>query len=81
MNNESRQVVVYWDTLAVLSSLFSDDRSPQAQYWINQDGFHFLSTLTYAEICAVIARMQEERRVVGFESDRGSVFDSLHSDE
>jgi predicted nucleic acid-binding protein len=47
----------------VLSALFTDDHSPQAQYWINQDGFHFLSTLTYAETCAVIARMQRERRV------------------
>jgi predicted nucleic acid-binding protein len=63
MNNESRQIVVYWDTSAVLSSLFTDDHSPQAQYWINQDGFHFLSTLTYAETCAVIARMQRKRRV------------------
>lgn len=63
MNTESRQIVVYWDTSAVLSSLFSDDHSPQAQYWINQDGFHFLSTLTYAETCAVIARMQKERMV------------------
>jgi uncharacterized protein with PIN domain len=63
MNNESQQIVVYWDTSAVLASLFTDDHSPQAQYWINQDGFHFLSTLTYAETCAVIARMQRERRV------------------
>lgn len=63
MNNESRQVVVYWDTSAVLSSLFTDDHSPQAQYWINQDGFHFLSTLTHAETCAVIARMQREWRI------------------
>jgi predicted nucleic acid-binding protein len=68
MNNESQQIVVYWDTSAVLSSLFTDDHSPQAQYWINQDGFHFLSTLTYAEACAVIARMQRERRVAKIEA-------------
>ena len=63
MNGESEAIVVYWDTSAVLSSLFTDDHSSQAQYWANRDGFHFLSTLTYAETCAVIARMQRERRV------------------
>ncbi len=64
MNNESEAIVVYWETSAVLSSLFTDVHSPQAQYWANRDGFHFLSTLTYAETCAVVARMQRERRVV-----------------
>jgi predicted nucleic acid-binding protein len=63
MKSESEAIVVYWDTSAVLSSLFADDNSPQAQYWANRDGFHFLSTLTYAETCAVIARMRRERRV------------------
>jgi predicted nucleic acid-binding protein len=63
MNNEREAIVVYWDTSAVLSSLFADIHSPQAQYWANRDGFHFLSTLTYAETCAVVARMQRERRV------------------
>jgi len=63
MKSESEEVVVYWDTSAVLSSLFTDDHSYEAQHWANRDGFHFLSTLTYAETCAVIARMQRERRV------------------
>lgn len=63
MNSETEAIVVYWDTSAVLAALFMDDHSSQAQYWANRDGFHFLSTLTYAETCAVIARMQRERRV------------------
>ena len=63
MKTESEAIVVYWDTSAVLSSLFTDDHSPLAQYWANRDGFHFLSTLTYAETFAVIARMLRERRV------------------
>lgn len=63
MNAGSEAVVVYWDTSAVLSSLFTDVHSPQARYWANRDGFHFLSTLTYAETCGVVARMQRERRV------------------
>jgi len=37
MNNESEAIVVYWDTSAVLSSLFADVHSPQAQYWANRD--------------------------------------------
>lgn len=63
MNTGSEEIVVYWDTSAVLSSLFTDVYSPQAQYWANRNGFHFLSTLTYAETCAVVARMQRERKV------------------
>lgn len=63
MKAESEEIVVYWHTSAVLSSLFLDDRTRQAQYWANRDGFHFLSTLTCAETHAAIARMQKERRV------------------
>jgi predicted nucleic acid-binding protein len=65
MNIESEAIVVYWDTSAVLSSLFTDDHSPQAQHWAGLNGFHFLSTLTYAETCAVIAGLERERRVAG----------------
>ncbi len=63
MNNESEDIVVYWDTSAVLSLLFANDHSPEAQNWANHQGFHFLSTLAYAETCAVIARAKRERRV------------------
>ena len=55
--------MVYWDTSAVLSSLFTDDHSLLAQYRANRDGFHFLSTMAYAETCAVIAGMLRERRI------------------
>ena len=50
---------------AVLSSLFTDVHSPQAQYWANRDGFHLLSTLAHAETCAVVARMRIERKIAG----------------
>lgn len=69
MDSESEAIVVYWDTSAVLSSLFTDKHSARAQYWANRDGFHFLSTLTYAETCAVIARMRRERRVAEIVAD------------
>jgi len=69
MKSESKELVVYWDTSAVLSSLFTDAHSRQAQYWANRDGFHFLSTLTHAETHAVIARMRRERRVAEIVAD------------
>lgn len=53
----------------MLSSLFSDNHSAQALDWANSDGFHFLSSLTYAETCAVIARMRRERKVAELLAD------------
>jgi predicted nucleic acid-binding protein len=76
MKSESEASVVYWDTSAVLSSLFTDDHSPRAQYWANRDGFHFLSTLTYAETCAVIAKMRRERMVA--EIVAGAAMEAFH---
>ena len=52
---------IYWDASAVLSVLFRDSFTDDAQMWAQKKGFHFMSTLTYAETCAVIARMQRER--------------------
>jgi len=63
MATEDKAVAVYWDTSAVLSALFSDSHSPHAQGWAKRQGFHLLSTLAYAETCAVIARMRRERKL------------------
>ncbi|MDO9530098.1 MAG: type II toxin-antitoxin system VapC family toxin [Syntrophales bacterium] len=52
--------VIYWDTSAILSVLFKDRHSNTAQKWVHEEGVHFISTLAYAEACAVIARMQRE---------------------
>jgi len=52
--------VIYWDTSAILSVLFKDRHSDTAQRWVHKEGVHFISTLAYAEACAVIARMQRE---------------------
>lgn len=55
-------VVVYWDASAILSALFSDRHSDRAQKWVHRkECTHLMSTLAYAETCAVIARMQRER--------------------
>jgi len=53
--------VIYWDSSAVLSALFSDTNSKAAQKWLGAKGVHFVSTLTFAEVSAVIHRMQRER--------------------
>lgn len=53
--------VIYWDASAILSALFKDSHSDDALKRANEDGVHLISSLAYAETCAVIARMQRER--------------------
>jgi len=54
--------VIYWDASAILSALFKDRHSDEAQKWAHQEeSIHLISTLVYAETCAVIARMERER--------------------
>jgi predicted nucleic acid-binding protein len=54
-------VAIYWDASAILSALFKDSHSESAIAWADSEGVHFISTLAYAEVCAVIARMKIER--------------------
>ena len=53
--------VIYWDASAVLSALFTDRYSQDATKWSNAEGVHFISTLTFTEVTAVISRMKRER--------------------
>jgi len=53
--------VIYWDSSAVLSALFTDTHSKTAKKWSTAEGVHFISTLTIAEVTAVISRMKRER--------------------
>jgi predicted nucleic acid-binding protein len=53
--------VLYWDASALLSALFSDRHSKIAKKWADTEGVHFVSSLSYAEVCAVIARLRRER--------------------
>ena len=55
--------VIYWDSSAVLSALFTDSNSRSAQKWSGAKGVHFVSTLTFAEVSAVIHRMQREHLI------------------
>jgi len=55
--------VVYWDASAIVSALFKDKYSDRAQEWANKEGVHLVSTLAYAETCAVCARMKKQHLV------------------
>lgn len=55
--------VVYWDASAVLARLFAEENSPEAERWTHTPGVHYVSSLGYAEIQAVIGRVQRERRL------------------
>ncbi|HXZ37620.1 MAG TPA: type II toxin-antitoxin system VapC family toxin [Thermodesulfobacteriota bacterium] len=52
---------IYWDGSAVLSALVKDSHSDAALNWIQKEGLHFVSTLAYAEVFAVLDRMERER--------------------
>ncbi|MBI5550520.1 MAG: type II toxin-antitoxin system VapC family toxin [Desulfobacterales bacterium] len=52
--------VIYWDTSAIVSVLFKDDHSERAHLWAGQEGIHLISSLGYAEACAVLSRIQRE---------------------
>lgn len=56
----NHDLVLYWDTSAILSALFEDSHSDKAQKWAKTSGFHLMSTLAHAEACAVIVRMERE---------------------
>ena len=58
---EAEAQVTYWDSSAILSTLFRDGHSEQAQEWSRSEGVHLLSSLAHAETCAVIARMRRDR--------------------
>jgi predicted nucleic acid-binding protein len=54
--------VIYWDASAILSALFTDMHSDEAQRWARyRESMHLISSLAYAETCAVISRIQRER--------------------
>ncbi|TMI90370.1 MAG: type II toxin-antitoxin system VapC family toxin [Bacillati bacterium ANGP1] len=52
---------IYWDSSAVLSALLQDQHSKDAVVRSHNDGLHLLSSLTWAETHAVLARIERER--------------------
>ncbi len=75
LNAPDPKVVIYWDASAVLSALFLDMHSKEAIAWLQKPGFHLLSSLAWAEVQAVIARVQREKALAGIliEAARKSV--------
>ena len=59
MDNDPK--VIYWDASAILSVLFKDSHSNTAVKWVTTEAVHFITTLAYAEVCAVISRMRREK--------------------
>ncbi len=52
--------VIYWDASAILSVLFADSHSEPARKLVHSKGIHLMSTLSHAEVCAVMARFERE---------------------
>jgi predicted nucleic acid-binding protein len=50
--------VVYWDASAILSTLINDLHSARATATARRRGTHLVATLAYAEVAAVIARLE-----------------------
>lgn len=61
---EDTPPVIYWDSSAILSALFEDSHSNVATSWSRLKTDHLISTLAYAETCAVVSRMKREKVVM-----------------
>lgn len=55
--------VVYWDSSGILSVFFEDAHSKKVLAWLKKKGIHLISSLGYAEVCAVISRLRREKLV------------------
>lgn len=60
---EASAPVVYWDASAVLSALIRDTHSARASSVARRAGTHLMSTLAYAEVAAVIARLERKQEL------------------
>lgn len=56
--------VIYWDASAILSVIFKDEHSDIARKLAEREAVHFISTLAYSEVCAVISRLKREKILV-----------------
>lgn len=55
-----QDLAIYWDSSAVLSALLVDLHSNNALSWAKRPVPHLLSSLGYAEVVAVLGRMQQQ---------------------
>jgi predicted nucleic acid-binding protein len=73
---KGKELYLYWDASAVLSTLVKDSHSEGALKWSRKEGLHLVSTLAYAEVIAVLDRMERERILTGVLAR--SAFQALH---
>ncbi|HZB97495.1 MAG TPA: type II toxin-antitoxin system VapC family toxin [Candidatus Sulfotelmatobacter sp.] len=66
---EPARPVIYWDASAVLSVLIRDAHSTSASAMARRALTHLISTLAYAEVIAVIARLERNRDVATLLAD------------
>jgi len=59
----------YWDTSAAVSALVPDEYSEVAVAHVQSNAAHLLSSLTWAEVHAVIGRMERQRKISDLLSD------------
>lgn len=69
--------VIYWDSTALLSYLFKDNRSNQVIEKSRQKGVHLLTTLAIAEVYTEISRIRRENLLSDILID--SLFELLES--
>lgn len=60
---DARAPVVYWDASAILSVLIRDAHSTRATAAARRTVTHLMSTLAYAEVAAVLARLERDREL------------------
>ena len=53
--------VIYWDASAILSVIFKDKHSRTATSFAEQQAVHFISSLSFAEVSAVISRLAQAK--------------------
>lgn len=58
------EIILYWDSSAVIAVLFEDKHSEKALHWIRMPGDHLISSLGLAEVYAVLNRIQRQLGIV-----------------
>ncbi|MCL6613892.1 MAG: type II toxin-antitoxin system VapC family toxin [Firmicutes bacterium] len=70
--------VIYWDASAVLSFLTMDEYHETAKEFYEQGGVHLLSSLSYTEVFAVLARLKRQGLLNDGQFDRTCRFLNAH---
>jgi predicted nucleic acid-binding protein len=69
--------ILYWDASALLSVLVEDSHSADVRTRLAEEGPHLLSSLTFAEVCAAVARLEREGEIT--DADRRTALRSLRA--